>query len=311
MAKTRWFYDRDGHVNGPVSVSELRQLAASGELLPTDQVRKEDMDRWVKAKAVKGLFDPAAADEERVDRPSEPADGDTVFDFFGAGRPPEAESEPEPAATFNPAFDFFGVGPPTAASPPTEAETFSAVAPPGRKSSPPRKSKVMPPPVPTAPEPESPAGAGSFQITDTATSPTESRVETAAPFAEFAAEVPLAAPVGGDDEVPFADPASAIGKARPVTELSGAEVTLHPDGTATATDRILELSVTGGWLACRGGGEETYLRLSRVDAVTLRERGPAGWVLGVHSGEQTVAVHCEGDTPPVRAFLRRLLDAAG
>jgi hypothetical protein len=121
----------------------------------------------------------------------------------------------------------------------------------------------------------------------------------------------LAAPVGDDDEVPFADPASAVGKARPVTDLSGPEVTLHPDGTATPTDRTIELSVTGGWLACRGGEQETYWRLSRVDAVTLRERPPAGLVLSAHAGYQAVAVQCDGDTPAVRSFLRRLLDAAG
>jgi hypothetical protein len=45
--------------------------------------------------------------------------------------------------------------------------------------------------------------------------------------------------------------------------------------------------------------------------VTLRDRPPAGLVLSVHAGGQTVAVRCDGDTPAVRAFLRRLLDAAG
>jgi hypothetical protein len=307
MAKTCWFYDHDGRVNGPVNVAELRQLAALGQLLPTDRVRKEDMNRWVKAKAVKGLFAPMAADAEAGDPPPVPADGDTAFDFFGAGRPPAATAEEVvPTEQFNPAFDFFGVGPPASAVPQAETEMYSAAAPLTRKSSS-RKSKAVPPPP--APEPP-PEDAGSFQITDTAGPPAESRVETASPFADYVADVPLAAPVGGDDEVPFADPASAVGKARPVTELGGTEVALQPDGTATPTDRAVEMSVSSGWLAARGGGRETYLRLSRVEVVTLRDRPPAGLVLSVHAGDQAVAVQCDDDTPAVRAFLRRLLDAA-
>src|SRR5436190_13729112 len=106
MSRTKWYVDHAGQVSGPVSVSELRHLAASGQLLPTDRVRKEDMNRWVKARAVKGLFAPAAAEATTAPAP-EPAEGDTVFDFFGAGRPPASEPQPVPAESFNPAFDFF------------------------------------------------------------------------------------------------------------------------------------------------------------------------------------------------------------
>ena len=117
MTKSRWFYDHEGLVGGPVSVAELRQLAAGGQLLPTDKVRKDDMERWVKARAVKGLFPPP---DEATEAPPESRDGDTVFDFFGAGPPatgPQPAEEPP-----NPAFDFFGTAAYPTSSPPAEAE---------------------------------------------------------------------------------------------------------------------------------------------------------------------------------------------
>src|SRR4051812_49445132 len=153
MSRTSWYYDHDGRVVGPISVSELRHLAASGQLLPTDRVRKGDMDRWVKARAVKGLFAPAAA--EAATGPAvtaDPPEGDTVFDFLGAAPPPAAEAEPAPAA-FHPEFDFFGGGPP---APPAEVELHSPAPPPAAPKSPStRKSKRPPPAVP----PEAPESA--------------------------------------------------------------------------------------------------------------------------------------------------------
>jgi hypothetical protein len=290
-------------VNGPVSVADLRHLVATGQLLPTDQVRKEDMERWVKARAVKGLFAPTA---DRTPPPG-PTDGDTMFDFFGAG-PPATTPVEEPVSTepFNAAFDFFGVGPPPSAAPAAEVEMYSAAAPPARKSSPPRKSKAVPPPVPVT-EP-APVETGSFRISTPATAPAESRVDATVPFADFS-DVPFAAPIA-EDEVPFADPASAVGISPPPVTLTAVEVALQPDGTAAPTDRTVELALSGGWLAVHGDGQQTYLRLSRLEAVVLRDRPQVGLVLSVHGGRQAVAVRCD-DAEAARAFLRRLLDAAG
>ena len=53
---TDWYYSRGGQQHGPVSVSELKQLAASGKLLPSDLVWKDGMDEWAPASKVKGLF---------------------------------------------------------------------------------------------------------------------------------------------------------------------------------------------------------------------------------------------------------------
>lgn len=51
----QWFYLIDGQQYGPVSASDLRQFAASGELLPEDLVWKEGLTDWVPAQHLKGV----------------------------------------------------------------------------------------------------------------------------------------------------------------------------------------------------------------------------------------------------------------
>ena len=52
----QWHYARAGKQSGPVSAAELKQLASSGHLSPTDMVWKEGMSSWVPAEKVKRLF---------------------------------------------------------------------------------------------------------------------------------------------------------------------------------------------------------------------------------------------------------------
>ena len=54
MAK--WFFKKDGTQYGPFSAEQLRELARSGKLLPTDLVWREDMSEAVAASKVRGLF---------------------------------------------------------------------------------------------------------------------------------------------------------------------------------------------------------------------------------------------------------------
>jgi hypothetical protein len=51
-----WFYTRGGKKEGPVSSKELKNLADSGQLQPTDYVWKEGMTLWTPATRIKGLF---------------------------------------------------------------------------------------------------------------------------------------------------------------------------------------------------------------------------------------------------------------
>ena len=61
MDNFQWFYGRDGGQQGPVSGEELRRLAQSGGLRPTDLVWREGMAQWTPAHQVPGLFVGAAA----------------------------------------------------------------------------------------------------------------------------------------------------------------------------------------------------------------------------------------------------------
>jgi hypothetical protein len=51
-----YYYSRHGHRLGPVSSQQLRHLAASGQLQPTDLVWIQDKQEWVPATKIKGLF---------------------------------------------------------------------------------------------------------------------------------------------------------------------------------------------------------------------------------------------------------------
>jgi len=55
-----WYYTKDGQKYGPLSAAELKELARSGQLAPTDMVWKAGMAEWKVASSVKGLL-PASA----------------------------------------------------------------------------------------------------------------------------------------------------------------------------------------------------------------------------------------------------------
>jgi hypothetical protein len=54
---SEWFYTLNGEQSPtPATSEQLRQFAASGQLLPTDMVWREGMPNWVPASSIKGLF---------------------------------------------------------------------------------------------------------------------------------------------------------------------------------------------------------------------------------------------------------------
>ncbi len=67
----RWYYAQGGQKIGPVTSQELRYLAASGTLQPTDLVWVEGNDRGKEARSVVGLF-PTAKGEGRPEPPPLP-----------------------------------------------------------------------------------------------------------------------------------------------------------------------------------------------------------------------------------------------
>jgi hypothetical protein len=58
---SEWHYAKDNQQLGPVTSTQLRQLAGSGQIHPTDMVWKDGMPDWVPAGKIKGLFATPAA----------------------------------------------------------------------------------------------------------------------------------------------------------------------------------------------------------------------------------------------------------
>ena len=61
---SQWLYSRDGTEHGPVSSSEVMELAKNGQLLPTDFLWKEGMAEWKPASGFPKLFTLEATPDE-------------------------------------------------------------------------------------------------------------------------------------------------------------------------------------------------------------------------------------------------------
>jgi len=89
-----WYYQTGGRTLGPVDAQQLKALAASGSLKPTDQVRKgEPPNQWAKASAVKGLFP-----ERPAALPPKPAIEDDFLDTVIHSQP---SPEDDGSSSFN------------------------------------------------------------------------------------------------------------------------------------------------------------------------------------------------------------------
>jgi hypothetical protein len=82
-----WYYRRGSEEYGPFSPQELKALAASGQLLSTDDVRKDPSAEWTQAVNVKGLIPAVIATESTstqwdayLAKNSEPAVAETSSD---------------------------------------------------------------------------------------------------------------------------------------------------------------------------------------------------------------------------------------
>lgn len=53
---SQWYYGRESDISGPVTDRELFDLAARGEIVPTDTVWRDDIEEGVRAGNVKNLF---------------------------------------------------------------------------------------------------------------------------------------------------------------------------------------------------------------------------------------------------------------
>src|SRR5262249_45031028 len=82
MAMADWYYAKGGERLGPVSSAQLRQMAQSGELLPTDMVFKEGGTQWTAASTISNLFPAVGGGQTRPSAPAEQTrdKGDFGFD---------------------------------------------------------------------------------------------------------------------------------------------------------------------------------------------------------------------------------------
>ena len=105
---SQWFYRKGTARFGPVSGTEIKKLAAAGELVDTDLVRGVGMTEWVPASRIKGLFPNSVA---KTVAPKEPqAKPDVKKPVKPVVSPPPAPKVPAaaPVVESNDPFAAFG-----------------------------------------------------------------------------------------------------------------------------------------------------------------------------------------------------------
>jgi hypothetical protein len=85
-----WFYTNNGEKKGPVPILELQQLAASGQLQPTDLVGRPGMHLWIPAADARALFRAARPELPPVPAP-QPLQAIPVEPVAGPPRPTSAQ----------------------------------------------------------------------------------------------------------------------------------------------------------------------------------------------------------------------------
>ena len=91
---SEWHYRKGDKQHGPVSASVLKSLAASGNLSPSDMVKKAESEDWTPASSVRGLFAPsktnsvAIAASKRSEPRSAAAKPDNTTPKKSSGPPP-------------------------------------------------------------------------------------------------------------------------------------------------------------------------------------------------------------------------------
>ena len=97
---SEWHYRKGDKQHGPVSASVLKSLAASGNLSPSDMVKKAESEDWTPASSVRGLFAPsktnsvAIAASKRSEPRSAAAKPDNTTPKKSSGPPPLPAAPP-------------------------------------------------------------------------------------------------------------------------------------------------------------------------------------------------------------------------
>ena len=302
------FYDVDGRMGGPITLTQLQLMAASGMLMPHHRIRRENADQWYAARSVKGLF------SEETQSPST-----TPVPSAGAGRqsypvgspltppPGPVATDESAAATIGGSespFDFFsepGV-PPTSGAMPQQAQ-LEAAAGAAREPAENPFAFVEPagPPPPAMPEIEVVADEGSGTTSSGSRKPAERK--------------PPARP--GDSGKPKSSAAPSA--SAPLAEVTGRTVDLLPDNSLQIMDGKTSFRLCRPWLLATskfadGSARTSYLRLQGIDAaildqrpVAVRGKGGPQSLLAFVAGNVRVGLLFQGNEAPYRAFLEKVL----
>ena len=93
-----WYVAKNKQKLGPFSSMKLKELADSGELLPTDVVHREDMPKWIPASQIKGLFPSQGVTAQ----PVSPAPQPEIPKVVSAAQPLPGISVQQPSPTPTP-----------------------------------------------------------------------------------------------------------------------------------------------------------------------------------------------------------------
>jgi len=72
MAENQWFVKTKNGEAGPFSAAQLRDFANQGKIKPNTPIRRGDMQQWVAAEKIKGLFNTGNGEKKPIARRTEP-----------------------------------------------------------------------------------------------------------------------------------------------------------------------------------------------------------------------------------------------
>ena len=99
---SEWYYGHDGERHGPVPLADLKQLAASNQLEPTDLVWTSGMPDWLPAKDIEDLFPQQELAHEPAAEPLPPVTAPAISSARSATTPSNSRPLGEAPALWNP-----------------------------------------------------------------------------------------------------------------------------------------------------------------------------------------------------------------
>jgi GYF domain 2 len=330
----RIFYEIDGHVHGPITLTQLQLMAASGMLMPHHRVKREGSEQWFVAQTVQGLFaEPAPQPAPVVGLlpapvgsvlPAAPADEEIPFGGFGA-------TESEEAPGLNPAFDFFSdesePSPSKRAKSPKQPRQSGKQAKQAAAAARTREpqpfelidsdapgtiadSNIQPIGNPMGKEPAAPADLPLAEAIDEV--PSASRTEPKSPPSK-SAESKFEARQSGKTDI-ISAPAVTV-----AAEVTGRAVDFLPDDSLHLLDGKTSFRLHRSWLHAvskfaDGSTRSIYLRLQQIDAgildqrpTTSRGKSAPSSLLAFVAGDTRIGLVFHDSDKLYRTFLERTL----